>query len=798
MSDLSEWIKEELYPSLFDNIEGAFPEHQFKKFSKGWRSQTYLNGSKHRSRIDKTIIHKRAIYCITEQGGEALNLIKYVERRDSVNFITALKTLAKIAGIQLPKDDNFDEEYFKKERESVTIREAANSYFIFCLEKSSTAKSIRDYLSSRGYSPADIKGMELGYIPSQEKLNEYLIKKDYTEAQIKAALELDKRIGGTHSLTIPFRSGNNLKGFKFRTIGEERPKYLNSTNLDKAGGFFNLSGIDRSKELVIMEGELDSLNSSIKGIPNVVSTGGDSINKEQIINAKKKGVTKFILCFDYEKGKEEKNYKATKKAIDIILKEDCTVFVAQLPDIGATKTDPDSLIKEKEVKALQEALSHSLPHYLFTLNYIYQKTNNKGELSSKDITYFLEEIVTTGGALKPLERDLYSTSFLKLKGIKSLGISKESLEATLEELRYKKDREEQNKGLADLLKSSLQLQKEGKTIEALEELGKQSKQLITQDKKNEFEKLLIPIKEEGVKERLSNKPESLITNLSIGEEAILLPSGAISILAAPTSHGKTTLLLNLLINVATEYPKKQFHLFSYEEDKDSIIANCLNTFIGENLSGNNRRTIKSYYATGSEQYFSNGMAQVFKEKKEAFFKELIETNRINIHYVDYSSDLLAGAITFLKDKTNIGGVFIDYMQLLKKEEGRYNSRQEELKRICLDFKDLAVATGLPITLGAQFNREVVNQLIVHATKIGEAGDIERIANLILGFWNNDFEPIGTKGEIKEIEKRGMSKPNTIYSKILKNRGGRVGEDGLLNYHSNSGKINNDSYNNDLF
>lgn len=797
MSNLSEWINEELYPSLFSNIEEAFPEHNFKQYFGSWRSQTYLDGSEHRSRIDKTIIHKRAIYCISEQGGEALNLIKYVEQRDSVNFITALKTLAKVAGIQLPNNSNFNEEYFKKERESTTIREAANSYFCFCLEKSTAAKQTRDYLSSRGYSPADIEGMELGYIPSQDELNQYL-NKYYTEAQIKTALNLNKRIGTTHSLTIPFRSGNNLKGFKFRTIGEEKPKYLNSTNLDKVGGFFNLSGLKRDKELVIMEGELDSLHSSIKGIDNVVSTGGDTINKEQVRNAKKKGANKFILCFDYEKGKEEKSYKATKKAIDIILKEDCTVFVAQLPDIGKPKTDPDSLIKEKGVEALQEALSDSLPHYLFTLHNIYQKISKKGELSSKDITYFLEEIVTAGGALKPIERDLYSTSFLKLKGIKSLGISKESLEATLEELRYKKDREEQNKGLADLLKSSLQLQKEGKIIEALEELGKQSKQLITQDKKNEFEKLLIPVKEEGVKERLSNKPESLITNLSIGEEAILLPSGAISILAAPTSHGKTTLLLNLLINVAIEYPKKQFHLFSYEEDKDSIIANCLNTFIGENLSGNNRRTIKSYYATGSEQYFSNGMAQIFKEQKEAFFKELIETNRINIHYVDYSSDLLAGAITFLKDKTNIGGVFIDYMQLLKKEEGKYNSRQEELKIICLDFKDLAVATGLPITLGAQFNREVVNQLIVHATKIGEAGDIERIANLILGFWNNDFEPIGTKGEIQEIEKRGMSKPNTIYSKILKNRGGRVGEDGLLNYNSNSGKINNDSHNNDLF
>jgi len=802
MNNLSEWIKEELYPSLFNNIEEAFPEHNFKQYSGGWRSQTYLNGSEHRSRIDKTIIHKRAIYCINEQGGEVVSLIKYVERRDSVNFITALKTLARVAGIQLPKDANFNEEYFKKERESTTIREAANSYFCFCLENAKTAKPIRDYLSSsRGYSPADIKGMELGYIPSQERLNQYL-NKYYTEAQIKTALNLNKRIGETHSLTIPFRSGNNLKGFKFRTIGEEKPKYLNSTNLDKTGGFFNLSGLKKDKELVIMEGELDSLHASIKGIDNVVSTGGDTINKEQIKNAKKKGVNNFILCFDYEKGKEEKNYKATKKAIDIILKEECTVFVAQLPDIGKPKTDPDSLIKEKGVTALQEALSEPLPHYLFTLDNIYTKyvkiSSEKGTLTPKDITYFLEETVEAGGALKPLERDLYSNYFLRLKGVKNFGITKESLEATLEELRYKKDKEEQNKGLAVLLKNSQQLQKEGKVIEALEEISKQSKQLITQDKKKEFEKLLIPVKEEGVKERLSNKPESLNTSLLIEETDIELPSGAISILAAPTSHGKTTLLLNLLINVAIKYDNKQFHLFSYEEDKDSIIANCLNTFIGKNLSVNNRRTIKSYYATGSEQYFSEGMAQVFNKDKKEFFEQLIETNRINIHYVDYSSDLLAGAISFLKDKTNIGGVFIDYMQLLRKEDGIYNSRQEELKRICLDLKDLAVDTGLPIALGAQFNRTVVNHLAIHPTAIGEAGDIERIANFILGFWNNEFTPMGTNGELNKITASGYDIGGTIYAKILKNRGGKVGNAGLLGFNGNTGKITNEIIEKDPF
>ena len=53
---------------------------------------------------------------------------------------------------------------------------------------------------------------------------------------------------------------------------------------------------------------------------------------------------------------------------------------------------------------------------------------------------------------------------------------------------------------------------------------------------------------------------------------------------------------------------------------------------------------------------------------------------------------------------------------------------------------------MPIILGAQFNREVVNHLTIHASKIGEAGDIERIANLIIGGWNNNFEIQATDKE----------------------------------------------------
>ena len=167
----------------------------------------------------------------------------------------------------------------------------------------------------------------------------------------------------------------------------------------------------------------------------------------------------------------------------------------------------------------------------------------------------------------------------------------------------------------------------------------------------------------------------------------------------------------------------------------------------------------------------------------------METRRLNIHYSSYNSDTLIEAIRYLHKHAKPGAILIDYIQLLNLPEGKYKtySRQEEIKEICIALKDVAVETGLPIILGAQFNREVVNQLRLHPTKIGEAGDIERLANLIVGFWNNNFQQLATEGELKEI---GSITPDTLYTTILKNRGGRVGLTELLSFNGNTGKIKN--------
>ena len=640
--------------------------------------------------------------------------------------------------------------------------------------------------------------MELGYIPDQDKLFKYLLSKGYSQSLIDEVVKLNKGIGSTHRLTIPYRSGGSVKGFKFRTVGDATPKYLNSTGLDRLGGFFNLSGIKGDKDVVIVEGELDSLSATARGVENIVATGGSSISSDQIRDAIKRGAKSFTLCLDTEPGKEDETAKRLTSAIEVILGDGVNrVYIVTLPDLGGDKTDPDRLIKESGVEAFREAIRGALPYYEYKLQETlskYGKIEEERGLQPKDIDSLLDEVVETASQIPDAtDRDRYKKLFTSLEAIKGLGISEESLSITVDRLTSTRDKEAQAKEFKKLLSEATQLQDKGETDKALELLDSKVKEVKLKDKATEFSSLMIPIKENELKERQANKPESLNSGYTIAGEPLLLPSGAISILTAPTSHGKTTFLINMALNVAQSNPDTETYLFSYEEDGDSILINTLNTYLDEEISSNNRRTLKSYFTTGSTEYIKIQSKDYFTSTKDKFFRELIETRRLNIHYSSYNSDTIIEAIRYLHKHAKPGAIFIDYIQLLNLPEGKYKtySRQEEIKEICIALKDVAVETGLPIILGAQFNREVVNQLRLHATKIGEAGDIERIANLIVGFWNNNFKPLATDGELNEINNKGVA-PDTLYTTILKNRGGRVGLEEILSFNGNTGKIKNSS------
>lgn len=497
---------------------------------------------------------------------------------------------------------------------------------------------------------------------------------------------------------------------------------------------------------------------------SIISTPGDSLKIENIQTAIGEEV---VITSPGSEAQDE-----ILKAIDLILQTGKRIY-----------------IKEGAIE---------LREYSYQLRAIFNKygtiQEESGGLTDRDRDNLLDEVVIVSTKLQPIDRDVFLKELIEKEAIKELGISEESLSITVDRLTSTRDKEAQAKEFKKLLSEATQLQDKGETDKALELLENKVKEVKLKDKATEFSSLMIPIKENELRERQANKPESLNSGYTIGGEPLLLPSGAISVFTAPTSHGKTTFLINLALNVATASPDKETYLFSYEEDGDSILINTLNTYLDEEISSNNRRTLKSYFTTGSTEYIKSQSKDYFTSTKDKFFRELIETRRLNIHYSSYNSDTLIEAIRYLHKHAKPGAIFIDYIQLLNLPEGKYKtySRQEEIKEICIALKDVAVETGLPIILGAQFNREVVNQLRLHATKIGEAGDIERIANLIVGFWNNNFKPLATEGELNEINNKGATTPDTLYTTILKNRGGRVGLEEILSFNGNTGKIKNSS------
>ena len=509
---------------------------------------------------------------------------------------------------------------------------------------------------------------------------------------------------------------------------------------------------------------------------SVISTPGDSLKIENIQTAIGEEV---VITSPGSEAQDE-----ILKAIDLILQTGKRIYIKE----GATE----------------------LREYRYQLRAIFNKygtiQEESGGLTDRDTDSLLDEVVIVSTKLQPIDRDVFLKEFIELEAIKELGISEESLSITVDRLTSTRDKEAQAKEFKKLLSEATQLQEKGETDKALELLDSKVKEVRLKDKATEFSSLLLPTSEAQVKTAEEKKPKDLETGYTISGEDFLLPGGAITVYAGATGHGKTILSINTALNVAQRYPDKKFIFLTYEERDTAILQYFLNTYIDTELNSStylksNRRLIKDYFKTGSTQYIAKENIDYFKSKKAEFFRDYIETGRILVKYVDYNSQELDLAIRYLhKNEPNIGGVFIDYFQLLNlpgeiKRAERINSRQEELKEICQTLKRVAIDTGLPLCLGAQFNRDVTDLTKLHPTKIGEAGDIERIVNTLVGLWDVSKNIVGkdtSKGEDSEIKKRTGEATTGMYVELLKSRELQTGIYELLDYNGKTGKIKNSS------
>ena len=764
VKDITAWIKEELYPSLFDRISQALPEHSWKQDRRGWSSKTYLDGSPHKDRTDKTKVLKAQPGYIFEEGGDRRSLVDHVMDRDSLSFMDAVKKLSNVAGIHPPPLDVKDQEAYRKVQERTGILEEASSYMAWSLSNASgdRAEAVREYLQGRGLTKEDVEAMGLGYLPSWEKLKSYLVGKGHTAEAIEEALTIgqDGRLGDTHALAIPYRTGSRIQGYAFRTVTGAKDKYINSTGLDRKAGLFNLSPLKGEKDLVIVEGYLDALRATIMGLDNVVAVGSAHLGPEHLQDAIAKGARKVTLCMDADEGGK----KGTDQALELLKSfPQLKTFVAELPE----GMDPDQLIQEQGVDAFQAVVDAAIPGWEYGLGQLLEPFTNKEDLLPKEVDKLLERaVVMANDIADPMNRDRFTATLLDQ--VEGLGVTKEALDAVVQDLHYQRKRDQEKKGLDSLLRSVGKDLDKGDPGAAIDRLGEGLQDL----RRVRGADLLHPVSYTGWLDAMGNSLPALRTGYPSLDRVARIPQAAITLVAGRPSHGKTTVMFNLLLSMAEEHPTKRFLFFTYEEPSAHILTKLLNRTVGADLQEHyyeypeahtNYGYLKAYLRHGREDVPE---VEAAKEK----LRNLLDSQRIQVVDGNYSVEdldgILAGEISKGRE---VGAVFLDYIQRMHTSR-QTKDKRTEIAHISDQVLQIAKRTGLPLILGAQINRDAGKDHGGGKAKepalenLKEAGNLEEDANLVLSVFNLSRESDPPDGD-------SWGRNVELKIKTLKNRDG---------------------------
>lgn len=433
---------------------------------------------------------------------------------------------------------------------------------------------------------------------------------------------------------------------------------------------------------------------------------------------------------------------------------------------------------------IKEGNSPEVRDYDYRLTEILNRYSSRqgpgGALSFKDQDNFLDEVVTTASQIhSPIDRDLFIGSLLRI--VEPYGITKESLEATVEKLRYKKDKETQAKGLKKILSEATQLRDKGEMDKALEILDKGMGEL----KKAKGKDLLpTPLSYEGILEEIAKTPPAFKTGYRSLDKFIGFTPGAITLIAGRPGHGKTTFMFNLLLEMSRLYKDKgyKFYFFTYEEPTRNLSIKLLNRLTASEL----KRYFKDYPDLAKptnyefiKAYIRSGRSDIKEiEEGKRKLQELIDGGLITVIDRNYSVEELRSLIAWLNSKEKIGAIFIDYIQRMRTER-KTQDKRTEIAHISDQVLQIAKENNLPLILGAQLNRATLSSSTKGATleNLKEAGNLEEDANTVISVYCEARE----KEEDQVGEKYSTMREVDLEIKVLKNREGEVNTKEVLSW-----------------
>ncbi len=315
--------------------------------------------------------------------GAGGDMFSFVMQMEGVEFIDALRILAKRAGVTLKKQDP----KLKNQRSKLyEICQEAADFFEENLKKN---KKVQQYLKNRGLNYNTLKEFKVGYsLDSWDLLYSHLTELGYKEKDIEQAGLIVKKQKVKHNqrayydrfrrrIIFPlFNISGQIVGFTGRIFGkgESIAKYVNSPETPIFNKGQLLYGLDKAKvdirkqnQCILVEGQMDVLMSCQSGVKNVVATSGTALTLDHL-RIIKRYTENLLLAFDTDTAGEV----ATKKSIGLAQQLEFNVNIIILPQ----GKDPADIASENP-KKWEQAIKKAKPAMEFYFNTAFSKYDPK-------------------------------------------------------------------------------------------------------------------------------------------------------------------------------------------------------------------------------------------------------------------------------------------------------------------------------------------------------------------------------------------------------------------------------------
>ena len=353
-------------------------------------------------------------------GGDVVTFIMSIENLD---YPGAIEFLAKRCGLPMEQNETKKENHVNRQRILDMNKEAAKFFHSFLY--SSEGKIAFDYLKNREIKETTIKHFGLGASPnSWTALSDHLTKLGYKPYELTAGFlagAKGERLFDYYRNRVIFPIIDligNVVAFGGRTMGDDKPKYINTSDTPAFKKTKNLFALNFAKaysndSLIMCEGYMDVISLHQAGVCNAVATLGTAVNAEhaRIIARFTKNV---MLAYDSDNA----GRKATEKAISALTELGINVKVIELGDVK----DPDDYIKKYGAGSFKKKLEGSSGRIDYSINEILKKYDLSLADDKQSAMNELTEYIATLND-KPT-REIYSYRAAEILGLSADGILK--------------------------------------------------------------------------------------------------------------------------------------------------------------------------------------------------------------------------------------------------------------------------------------------------------------------------------------------------------------------------------------